>query len=85
MELKKIQDIIADVLDIDADEIELNSDFIKDLGVDSLDLFQIITALEAEFDIEFDIENADNISTVSDAIEEIKRLTVRMIFSPLIY
>lgn len=75
MELKKLQAIVADVLDINEDEIKLDTAFVEDLGADSLDLFQIITALETEFDVEFDIDKAKDIITVADAVEEIKRLS----------
>lgn len=74
MELNKLQEIVSDILDIDKQEIQMDTDFIKDLGADSIDLFQIITAIESEFNIEFEIEKANEIITVADAIEEIKRL-----------
>lgn len=75
MELSKLKYIISDVLNIDSEEITLDTNFVDDLGADSLDLFQIITAIETEAGIEFDIENADKIKTVSDAMNEIKRLS----------
>ena len=52
MEFEKLQNIIAKILDIDVDDISMNMKLIDDLGVDSLDLFQIIMELEEEFDIE---------------------------------
>jgi len=59
MEFEKLQNIIAKILDIDVDDISMNMKLIDDLGVDSLDLFQIIMELEEEFDIE--ISNKNNL------------------------
>ncbi len=73
MEFEKIQSIISDVLNIGADEITLESTFVDDLGADSLDVFQIIMAIEEEFDIEIPDDAAESISTVGDAVEQIKR------------
>ena len=72
MEFEKIQDIIAEVLNIDKDEITMDTTFIDDLGADSLDVFQIIMGLEEEFDIEIPNEEAEKIVTVADAVEAIK-------------
>ena len=72
MEFEKIQEIIADVLNIDVQEIKMDSKFVDDLGADSLDIFQIIMGIEETFDIEIDNEEADKISTVGDAVEQIK-------------
>ncbi len=75
MEFEKIQEIIADVLNIDVQEIKMNSKFVDDLGADSLDIFQIIMGIEETFDIEIDNNEADKISTVGDAVEQIKATT----------
>ena len=72
MEFEKIQEIIADVLNIDVQEINADSKFVDDLGADSLDIFQIIMGIEETFDIEIDNDEADKISTVGDAVEQIK-------------
>lgn len=72
MEFEKIQEIIADVLNIEVDEIKLESRFVDDLGADSLDIFQIIMGIEEIFDIEIDNSEAEKISTVKDAVEQIK-------------
>jgi acyl carrier protein len=72
MEFERIKKIIAEVLNIDEEDIGLNSTFIDDLGADSLDIFQIIMGLEEEFDIEIPQEEAEKISTVSDAVEKIR-------------
>ena len=72
MEFEKIQEIIADVLNIEVDEIKLESRFVDDLGADSLDIFQIIMGIEEIFDIEINNSEAEKISTVQDAVEQIK-------------
>ena len=72
MFFEKLKDIIAEVLNIDADEITMNATFVDDLGADSLDLFEMVMALEEEFDIEIPNEVAENIATVSDAVEQIR-------------
>ena len=72
MEFEKLQLIIAEVLNIDAEEIGLNSTFVDDLGADSLDVFQIIIGIEEEFDIEIPQEAAEQIVSVGDAVEQIK-------------
>jgi acyl carrier protein len=72
MEFEKLQKIISEVLNVDADEITMETTFVDDLGADSLDVFQIIMGIEEEFDIEIANEEAENIVTVADAIEQIK-------------
>lgn len=72
MEFEKIQQIIAEVLNIDPQEITMDTTFIDDLGADSLDVFQIIMGIEEEFDIEIPNEAAESIVTVADAVEQIK-------------
>jgi len=72
MEFEKLQKIIAEVLSIDEDSISPETTFVDDLGADSLDVFQIIMAIEEEFDIEIANEAAEKIVTVGDAVEQIK-------------
>ena len=72
MELVKLKKIIVDVLNVDENEITMDTTFIDDLGADSLDVFQIIMGLEEEFDIEIPNEQAEKIVTVGDAVEQIK-------------
>ncbi len=72
MEFEKIQEIIAEVLNVDADEITMETTFVDDLGADSLDVFQIIMGIEEEFDIEIANEDAEKIVSVGDAVEQIK-------------
>ena len=72
MEFEKLQQIIAEVLNVDVDEITPDTTFVDDLGADSLDVFQIIMGIEEEFDIEIPTEEAEKIVTVGDAAEAIK-------------
>lgn len=72
MEFEKLKKIIAEVLNVDEEEITMDTTFVDDLGADSLDIFQIIMGIEEEFDIEIDNETAENITTVGDAVEKIK-------------
>ena len=75
MEFEKIRQIIADVLNIDELVIKMDATFVDDLGADSLDIFQIIMGIEETFDIEIDNDAADEITTVGDAVEQIKNAT----------
>ena len=72
MEFEKMQQIIADVLSVDLDEITPETTFKEDLGADSLDVFQIIMAVEEEFNIQIPTEEAEKIVTVGDAVEAIR-------------
>ena len=75
MEFEKVRAIIADVLNLDENEITEESAFVDGLGADSLDIFQIIMGIEEEFDIEIENEEAESIVTVGDAVEKIKSAT----------
>lgn len=72
MVFEKIKGVIASQLGIEEGEIELNTSF-EELGVDSLDLFQIIIELEEEFGVQ--IEDAESIKTVQDAVNYIEERT----------
>lgn len=74
MEFEKLKEIIADVLNMDPDDIREDMTFVDDLGADSLDIFQIIMGIEEEFDIEIDNDEAEKISTVQDAVDQIKKV-----------
>ena len=73
MEFETLKKIIAEVLNVDADEIKPETTFIDDLGADSLDVFQIIMGVEEELDIEVNSDEAEKIVTVGDAVELIKK------------
>lgn len=68
----KVKAIIVDQLGVEEDEVTAESSFIEDLGADSLDIVELIMALEEEFGIEVPDEDAEKLATVSDAVEYIK-------------
>lgn len=72
MEFEKLKQVIADVLNVDPEEITMETTFVDDLGADSLDVFQIIMGIEEEFDIEIPAEDAEKIATVEEAVNLIK-------------
>jgi len=72
MVFEKVQEKVAEQLGVEADEITMESSFIDDLGADSLDIVELLMALEEEFDIEIPDEEAEKLSTVGDVVEYIK-------------
>ena len=75
MIFEKIKATIAEQLSIDEEEITMEASFIDDLGADSLDIVELIMALETEFDLEIPDEDAEKISTVGDVVNYIKSHT----------
>jgi acyl carrier protein len=65
---QKVKNIIADQLGVGEDEIKPTSSFIEDLGADSLDIVELVMAMEEEFEVEIPDEEAENIKTVQDAV-----------------
>lgn len=74
MELEKLREVIAGVLNVDPKEIEPKTTFTEDLGADSLDVYQMIMGIEEAFDIEIPAEKAEQISTVEEAVELIRSI-----------
>ncbi|MCL2851593.1 MAG: acyl carrier protein [Defluviitaleaceae bacterium] len=72
MIFEKIRTIIAGQMSIAEDKVTMNTSFADDLGADSLDIFQIISELEEEFNMEFSNDAAEKVRTVADAVEYIK-------------
>ena len=72
MVYEKINDIISEQFDIDEEDITMETSFKDDLNADSLDLVELIMALEDEFGLEIEDEDLDSIKTVGDAVEYIK-------------
>ncbi|HMM39968.1 MULTISPECIES: acyl carrier protein [Desulfovibrio] len=70
---EKVKGIIVDQLGVSADEVKPEASFVEDLGADSLDLTELIMAIEEEFDIEIDDEDAQKIVKVKDAIDYIEK------------
>ncbi len=75
MEYSKIKAIIMEVMKVEENEITLDTSFVNDLGADSLDIFQIITGLEDEFNVEISNDEIQLIETVGDAVDRIKHAT----------
>ncbi|SDZ02150.1 acyl carrier protein [Proteiniborus ethanoligenes] len=71
----KIKKLIAEQLDVAEEDINLESSFQEDLDADSLDVVELIMAIEDEFDIEISDEEAEKIATVKDAVEYIQNNT----------
>ncbi len=68
----RVKELIAEQLGIDEEEIALESSFVDDLGADSLDIVELIMAIEEEFKIEIPDEDAEKLASVSDVIEYVK-------------
>jgi acyl carrier protein len=75
MVFEKVKKIIVEQLGVEEDEITMESSFIDDLGADSLDIVELIMALEEEFDIEIPDSEAEKIASVGDAVDYIKNNT----------
>ena len=69
---EKMKEIIAEQLSVNAEEIKPETNFKEDLGVDSLDLFEMVMAMEEEFGIEIPSEDLESIVTVNDIIGYLK-------------
>ena len=69
---EKVKGIIVEQLGVAEASVTMEASFIDDLGADSLDIVELVMALEEEFDIEIANEEAENIVTVADAVEQIK-------------
>jgi acyl carrier protein len=70
----KMVDIIVEQLSVDKDKVVPGASFVDDLGADSLDLVELIMAMEEEFDVEIPDEDAEKIATVQDAIDYIAKI-----------
>lgn len=70
--LENLKKLISDNLEINTDNVTEDSSFKEDLGIDSLDLFELVMAMEEEFGIEIPGEDLENMSTVGDVIEYIE-------------
>jgi acyl carrier protein len=73
MEFEKLKQIIAEVAGVYTGEITMSTSFIDDLGLDSLDAYQIVMGIEQTFDIEISAEMAESVVTIEDAVNLIKK------------
>ncbi|MDD3652919.1 MAG: acyl carrier protein [Desulfotomaculaceae bacterium] len=68
----KVKSIIVDQLGVEEDEVKEDASFVDNLGADSLDIVELVMALEEEFDLEIPDEDAEKIRTVGEAIKYIQ-------------
>ncbi len=68
MEFEKLKEAIADILNVDPNEVTEETTFAEDLGADSLDVYQIVMKIEEAFEIEIPAETIKEISTVGEAV-----------------
>lgn len=74
--LEKIKALLAEELDVNADEITAETSFKEDLGADSLDLFELVTNLEEEYNIEIPAEQLEEMTTVGKVIDYLKSIHI---------
>ncbi len=74
MEFEKVKKVVAEQMGVDEASISKDTSFVDDLGADSLDVVELIMALEEEFDMEFSDGEAEDIKTIGDVVEYIKAL-----------
>ena len=70
--IDEVKEVVAEQLNVGADEVKEESKFVEDLGADSLDVVELIMELEEKFDIEIPDSDAENIATVGDVIKYIE-------------
>ncbi len=70
---EKVFAIIVDMLEVDEEDLSMNARFIEDLSADSLDIVELVMAMEEEFDLQIPDEDAEQIQTVGDAVNYIKK------------
>ncbi len=75
MEFEKVKKVVAEQMGVDEASITKETSFVDDLGADSLDVVELIMALEEEFDMEFPDGNAEDIKTIGDVVEYIKSIS----------
>lgn len=75
MIFEKVRDVIAQQTGISPEEIKMESSFVEDLNIDSLDLVELIMALEDEYGVEFSEEDAEQIKTIGDIVHYITKNT----------
>ena len=74
--LEKIKALLAEELGVNAEEITAETSFKEDLGADSLDLFELVTNLEEEYNIEIPAEELENLTTIRKVIDYLKSVNI---------
>ena len=69
----EVKEVVVEQLNVNPDEVTLEADFVEDLGADSLDVVELVMALEEKFEIEIPDEDAEGIKTVKDVVEYIEK------------
>lgn len=69
---EKVKEIIVEQLSVDENEVGVETSFVEDLGADSLDIVELVMALEEKFGVEISDEQAESITTVGEAVEYIE-------------
>ena len=72
MEFEQVRDIIVETLGCDAEQVTMDASLADDLGADSLDLFELVMALEDEYSVEIPAEDLQNLATVGDVMKYLK-------------
>jgi acyl carrier protein len=70
--LDEVKEVVVEQLNVNPDEIKIDSKFVEDLGADSLDVVELVMALEEKFDIEIPDSDAEKITTVGEAIKYVE-------------
>ena len=70
--LEDIKEVVVEQLSVDADKVTEDAKFVEDLGADSLDVVELVMALEEKFDIEIPVDEAEKIQTVKDVVTYIE-------------
>ena len=71
--LDEVKEVVVEQLNVNPDEVTLEADFVEDLGADSLDVVELVMALEEKFEIEIPDEDAEGIKTVKDVVDYIEK------------
>jgi len=69
----EVKEVVVEQLNVNPDEVKVEADFVEDLGADSLDVVELVMALEEKFEIEIPDEDAENIKTVKDVVDYIEK------------
>ena len=72
--IKRLQKIVGEQLNIESTRVKLDADFVKDLGADSLDVIELIITIEYEFDLNIEDRYASKIKTIRDVLNYIEKL-----------